>query len=60
MYLLREETDCSLMDIGQMLGGRDHTTVIHGCEKISEEINANSRMRNEVLSIKEKLYDHGG
>jgi chromosomal replication initiator protein len=55
MYLLREETDCSLVDIGNLLGGRDHTTVIHGCEKISEEINADTRLRSEVLSIREKL-----
>jgi chromosomal replication initiator protein len=60
MYLLREETDSSLMDIGNLLGGRDHTTVMYGCVKIADEINADSRLRNEVLTIKEKLYDHGG
>jgi chromosomal replication initiator protein len=56
MYLLREETGCSLVDIGNLLGGRDHTTVMHGCEKITEEINTDSRLRNEVLHIREKLY----
>ncbi|PDW04878.1 chromosomal replication initiator protein DnaA [Candidatus Viridilinea mediisalina] len=56
MYLLREETDCSLMDIGNLLGGRDHTTVMHGCEKIGEEINTDTRLRNEVLSIRERLH----
>jgi chromosomal replication initiator protein len=56
MYLLREETDASLMDIGKLLGGRDHTTIIYGCEKISEEINSDSRLRQEVVSIREKLY----
>ncbi len=55
MYLLREETECSLVDIGNLLGGRDHTTVIYGCEKIAEEINSNVRLRNEVLTIREKL-----
>ena len=55
MYLLREETDCSLIDIGNLLGGRDHTTVIHGCDKVSEEINADSRLRSEILSIRERL-----
>jgi chromosomal replication initiator protein len=60
MYLLREETESSLMDIGNLLGGRDHTTVMYGCVKIADEINADSRLRNEVLTIKEKLYDHGG
>lgn len=56
MYLLREETGCSLMEIGNLLGGRDHTTVMHGCEKISQEINTDTRLRNEVLTIREKLY----
>ncbi|MEI7769998.1 MAG: chromosomal replication initiator protein DnaA [Chloroflexales bacterium] len=56
MYLLREETECSLVDIGKLLGGRDHTTVMYGCDKIAEEINADNRLRNEVLSIRERLY----
>jgi chromosomal replication initiator protein len=56
MYLLREETDASLMDIGRLLGGRDHTTIIYGCEKISEEINSDSRLRQEVVTIRDKLY----
>jgi chromosomal replication initiator protein len=56
MYLLREETDASLMDIGKLLGGRDHTTIIYGCEKISEEINSDSRLRQEVVTIRDKLY----
>jgi chromosomal replication initiator protein len=56
MYLLREETESSLVDIGNMLGGRDHTTVMYGCEKIAEEINADNRLRSEVLAIREKLH----
>jgi chromosomal replication initiator protein len=56
MYLLREETGCSLVEIGSLLGGRDHTTVMYGCDKMAEEINADSRLRNEVLSIRNKLY----
>jgi len=56
MYLLREETECSLVDIGKLLGGRDHTTVMHGCDRIAEEINADTRLRNEVLAIRERLY----
>jgi chromosomal replication initiator protein len=56
MYLLREETGISLVEIGSALGGRDHTTVIYGCEKMAEEINTDVRLRNEVLAIREKLY----
>jgi chromosomal replication initiator protein len=56
MYLLREETGSSLVEIGGLLGGRDHTTVMYGCEKIAEELNTNARLRNDVLAIREKLY----
>jgi chromosomal replication initiator protein len=55
MYLLREETESSLVDIGTLLGGRDHTTVMYGCEKITEELNTDARLRQEVNTIREKL-----
>jgi hypothetical protein len=35
MYLMREETGASLKEIGAALGGRDHSTVLHGCEKVA-------------------------
>ncbi|HEY8345800.1 MAG TPA: chromosomal replication initiator protein DnaA [Symbiobacteriaceae bacterium] len=38
MYLSRELTDCSLPKIGEEFGGRDHTTVIHACDRIAEDI----------------------
>jgi chromosomal replication initiator protein len=60
MYMLREETESSLVDIGQMLGGRDHTTIIYGCEKIAEEINSDARLRQEVMTIRDKLYQSNG
>jgi chromosomal replication initiator protein len=56
MYLVREETDASLPEIGQMLGGRDHTTVMHGCEKISNLIETDDSFRRQFLSIRERLY----
>jgi len=56
MYLLREETESSLVDIGQLLGGRDHTTVMYGCEKIGDELTSDSRLRQEVITIREKIY----
>jgi chromosomal replication initiator protein len=59
MYLLREETDLSLMDIGTLLGGRDHTTVMYGCEKMSEEINSDARLRADVNAIRERLFSSG-
>jgi chromosomal replication initiator protein len=57
MYLMREETEASLMEIGNALGGRDHTTVLHGCDKIAGEINGDTRLRADVLAIREQLYN---
>lgn len=56
MYLLREETDASLVDIGAMIGGRDHTTVMYGCYKIAEEIDTDQRLKQEINAIRERLY----
>jgi chromosomal replication initiator protein len=57
MYLIREVTDTSLPKIGELLGGRDHTTVLHGCEKISAQIESDDNLRRDWLAIKEKLSD---
>ncbi|MFN2521399.1 MAG: helix-turn-helix domain-containing protein, partial [Candidatus Limnocylindria bacterium] len=38
MYLMREETEAPLLRIGEALGGRDHSTVLHGCDKIEREM----------------------
>ena len=57
MYLLREETKASLPQIGEMLGGRDYTTVLYGYEKVATRIEADDSLRREMLAIKEILYD---
>ncbi len=51
-YLMTEMLSIPLMSIGQALGGRDHTTVIHARDKISELIKENSRIATEVSDIK--------
>ena len=56
MYLLREETDSSLVDIGTLIGGRDHTTIMYGCDKIGEEIITDNRLKQEINTIRERLY----
>jgi chromosomal replication initiator protein len=56
MYLMREETGTSLPQIGDVLGGRDHTTVMYGHEKMKEEIETNDTRRRELLAIRERLY----
>ena len=55
MYLIRQETEASLLEIGQALGGRDHSTVLHACEKITREVNENTALRKEVLAIRQQL-----
>jgi chromosomal replication initiator protein len=55
MYILREEFDVSYPSIGQKLGGRDHTTVIHSCEKIKNELKTNHVLAEELKQIKSML-----
>jgi len=56
MYLAREETNASLPKIGQALGGRDHTTVIHGIDKITSRIETDNALRRDAITIREHLY----
>ncbi|HAX24860.1 MAG TPA: chromosomal replication initiator protein DnaA [Thermomicrobiales bacterium] len=56
MYVLREETGSSLVEIGALLGGRDHSTVMHGIGKIEHEIETNTALRQQVSTIREALY----
>lgn len=55
MYLSRELTDLSLPKIGEGFGGRDHTTVIHAYDKISNDINENSDLKNVILQLRKTL-----
>jgi chromosomal replication initiator protein len=56
MYLMREETTASLLQIGTELGGRDHTTIIHGWEKVRAEMANNDRIRHEIAAVLESLH----
>ena len=55
MYLSRELTDNSLPKIGEVFGGRDHTTVIHAHEKISKLVSEDELFRDELKEIEKKL-----
>lgn len=55
MYLLREELGASFPSIGHELGGRDHTTAIHACNKITEDLKHNPKLKQQLLSIKQLL-----
>lgn len=56
MYILREEFNVSYPSIGEKLGGRDHTTVIHSCEKIKEEIKKNNVLESEIDHIRTLIH----
>lgn len=56
MFLLREELKMSYPSIGDELGGRDHTTAMHACEKIAKEIESDIKLKQEVELIKQKIY----
>lgn len=55
MYILREDFNISYPSIGQKLGGRDHTTVIHSCEKIKTDIKVDQSLLEEVGQIRSLL-----
>jgi len=56
MYLIREQGGISLPKIGEEIGGRDHTTVMYACDKVSDMIERDDRLRRQVLQIREQLY----
>jgi len=56
MFLMREETDVSLVRIGAELGGRDHSTVLHACDKINREVAVNDELRREISAVRELIY----
>jgi len=56
MYLMREEANASLPQIGQAMGGRDHTTVIHACEKVSHLLKTDNQFRSQVFRAKDMIF----
>jgi chromosomal replication initiator protein len=55
MYLLRQETSGSFAQIGQDLGGWDHSTVIHACEKVSAELMSNQSLKTRLAEVQSRL-----
>jgi chromosomal replication initiator protein len=56
MYLLIYELELSPTQVGRLLGGRDHATVIHGAGKVNGGVNENGQLRKDVLIIKEAIF----
>ena len=55
MYLCREILAIPLKNVGQYLGNRDHTTVMHGVEKIEKELQTNEQLQNTIDTLKKKI-----
>lgn len=60
MYMLREESEMSLPKIGELLGGRDHTTVMYGHEKITDLLETDKNLRRKIVNLQEILYSPVG
>ena len=56
MHLLREETDASLFAIGRQLGGRDHTTIMHGCARVAKAIAEDKQARQDIADLRATLH----
>jgi chromosomal replication initiator protein len=57
MYLIREETGASLPEIGEILDGRDHSTILYGCERVAELLEEDVNLRREVNGLRQQLHD---
>lgn len=55
MYLMRQHTDLSLPKIGEVFGGKDHTTVLYSCEKIAQQKNADPEMARSLRQISDRI-----
>lgn len=60
MYLIRQETQASLSEIGKLLGGRDHTTVLHAWKKIDRDMQTDPVLRRDITALREQLEQKGG
>ena len=56
MYLLRHEGSLSFPEIGREMGGKDHSTIMHGCSKIESDVSSNQKIKNDLSNLKERIY----
>ncbi len=57
MYLSRKMLELSTPKIGELFGGRDHSTIIHGCEKIAKDLEANPKLQKEIADIENRIKE---
>ncbi len=55
MYMSRKLLDISLLKLGEYLGGRDHSTIMHGCEKISQDIESDQNLKVEIRELEKRI-----
>ena len=55
IYLMREDCNCSLTEIGKQLGGRNHATILHGYERIASELSTNHKLSDQLEEIKQQI-----
>ncbi len=57
MFLMREELKASFPNIGRDIGGRDHTTAMHACVKISKLVDNDEKVKNDVAVLRQRVYE---
>ena len=55
MFLMREDANLPLATVGKVLGGKDHTTVMHACQRIGERINLDAHLRRDIMNLREAI-----
>jgi chromosomal replication initiator protein len=58
MYIARDITEYSTTELGQSFGGRDHTTVMHSCQKIEERIRSDPTMDSTIQTLIRKIKEY--
>ena len=57
MFLMREQLKSSFPNIGQEVGGRDHTTAMHACFKITDLLTSDDKLKNDLAVLRQKIYE---
>ena len=57
MYLMRHEAGLSFPEIGREMGGKDHSTIMHGCSKIEADVSKNQKIKEDLAILKEKIFE---
>jgi len=56
MYLLRHECNLSYPEIGRKMGGKDHSTIMHGCEKIESNVSNDAQIKEDLTILKDRIH----